>query len=104
MWLRKTTVFFDWCLWLSFPASDVEDQDTVITSEACDRQFGPIGAEPVQGAQEKSEQVHVALLALTESESFDAVLGVAPCVETVGPSLASSDSRSIQTGRPSRRT
>ena len=40
----------------------VEDQDNVITNEALDRQFGPIGAEPVEDVQEKSEQVHVALL------------------------------------------
>ena len=56
----------------------VEDQDNVITHEAFDRQFGPIVAEPVEDVQEKIEQVHVALLALTESESFDIVLGVAP--------------------------
>ena len=56
----------------------MEDQDNVITNEALDRQFGPIGAEPVEDVQEKSEQVHVARLALTESESFDIVLGAAP--------------------------
>ena len=32
----------------------------------------------LKDVQEKSEQVHVALLALTESESFDVVLGAAP--------------------------
>ena len=56
----------------------VEDQDNIITNEALDQQIGPIGAEPVDDVQEKSEQVHVALLALTESESFDVVLGAAP--------------------------
>ena len=44
----------------------VEDQDNVITNQAFDGQFGPMGAEPVEDVQEKSEQVHVALLALTE--------------------------------------
>ena len=38
----------------------------------------PIGAEPVENVQEKSKQVHVALLAFTECESFDIVLGSAP--------------------------
>ena len=56
----------------------MEDQDTDITNEALDRQFGLAGAEPVDDVQEKSEQVHVALLALTESECFDVVLGAAP--------------------------
>ena len=44
----------------------VEDQDNIITNEALDQQFGPLGAEPVDNVHEKSEQVHVALLALTE--------------------------------------
>ena len=56
----------------------VEDQDNVITIEPLDRLFGPTGAEPVEDVQEKSEQVHVAFLELTESESFDVVLGAAP--------------------------
>ena len=56
----------------------VKDQDNVVTNKALDRQFGPIGAEPVEDVQEKSEQVHDALLALTESGSFDVVLGAAP--------------------------
>ena len=51
----------------------VEHQNNVITNEG-----GPIGAEPVEDLQEKREQFHVALLALTESESFDVVLGAAP--------------------------
>ena len=56
----------------------VEDQDNVITNETLHRQFGPTGAEPVEDLQEKSEEVRVALLASTESESFDIVLGAAP--------------------------
>ena len=56
----------------------VADQDSVIMNDAFDRQFGPIGEEPVEDIQEKSEQVHVALLVLTGSESFDKVLGAAP--------------------------
>ena len=56
----------------------VEDQDNVITNEALEQQSGPLGATPVDDVLERSEQVHVALLALTESESFDIVLGVAP--------------------------
>ena len=41
-------------------------------------QFGPIGAKPIEDVQEKNEMVHVALLAWTESESFDIVLGAVP--------------------------
>ena len=55
----------------------VEDQDNVITDEALEQQFGPMGAEPVDDVLVKIEQVHVALLASTESESFDIVLGAA---------------------------
>ena len=55
-----------------------KDQDNVITNEAFDQQCVPLRAEPVDDVQEKCEQVHVALLALTESESFDVVLGAAP--------------------------
>ena len=71
----------------------VEDQDSVITNEAHDRQFGPVGAEPLEDIQERSEQVHVALLALTESESFDIVHGAAPSGLEAwsGPSLGSSE-------------
>ena len=42
----------------------VENQDNTITNEALERHFGPRGADPVDDVQEKSEQVHVALLAL----------------------------------------
>ena len=55
----------------------VGDQDNVITNEALDQQFGPLGVEPVDDVLEKNEQVHVALLALTESEIFIFVLGAA---------------------------
>ena len=55
----------------------VEDQDNVCTNEALDRLFGPTGAAPVEDVQEKSEQVHVVFLELTESESSDVVLGAA---------------------------
>ena len=75
-WLRKTTAA---CGSASRPVIErLEDQDNTITNEARDRQFSPIGAAPVEDVQENSEQVHVALLALTESESFDIVLGAAP--------------------------
>ena len=48
-WLRKTTGFLIAAYDPVFPASDqkVEDQENVITNEALDRKFGPIGAEPV---------------------------------------------------------
>ena len=82
--------------------------------------FGAVGAKPVDDV-EKSEQVHVALRALTESESFDIVPGAAPsgleAFETVDSSLGSSEcrkgqsssatnlgTRSMQTARFSRRT
>ena len=48
----------------------VEDQDNVITNEALDRLFGPIGAEPIENVQEMSEQVHIALLALKVQASI----------------------------------
>ena len=35
----------------------VEDQDNIITNEAFDQQFRPLGAEPVDDVLEKSEQV-----------------------------------------------
>ena len=75
-WLGKTTEFLIVACGSAFrPVFGwVEDQDNVITNGVVDRQFGPVGAEPVQDVQEKSEHVHVALLALTESESFDIVL------------------------------
>ena len=78
--VRKTTGFMTAACGSAFwPVIErVEDQDNVITNEALDRQFGPIDAEPVEDVQEESEQAHVALLALTECESFDIVLGAAP--------------------------
>ena len=39
----------------------VEDQDNVITNNALEQQFGPLGEEPVDDVLEKIEQVHVAL-------------------------------------------
>ena len=79
-WLRKTTGFLIAAYSSTFrPVVEwVEGQGNIITNEALDKQFGPLGAEPVGDVQEKSEQVHVALLALRESESFDIVLGAAP--------------------------
>ena len=79
-WLRKTTRFLIPAYGSAFwPVIEwVEDQENVITNEALDVQFGPTGAEPVEDVQEKSEQVHAALLALTECESFDIVPGAAP--------------------------
>ena len=99
----------------------MEDQDNVIRNEALDGQFSPMGAEPVEDVQEMSEQVHVALQALTESESFDVVLGAAPSgLEALRRLVRRWDplsggtrrallrqnlgSRSVQTARPSRRT
>ena len=55
----------------------VEDQNNVITSDVLKQQFGPLSEELVDDVLEKNKQVHVALLALTGSESFDIVLGVA---------------------------
>ena len=79
-WLRKTTGFliaacgsFFWTV-----IESVEDQDNVITNNALEQQFGPLGEKPVYDALEKCEQVHVALIALTENESSDTVLGPAP--------------------------
>ena len=58
----------DCCVWLSFPASDrMRGRSRQRhTNQAFDGQFGSMGAEPAEDVQEKSEQVHVAPLALTE--------------------------------------
>ena len=120
-WFRKTTGFLiAFCGSAFRPVIEwTEDQDNVMTNEAFCRQFGPIGAEPVEDVQEKSEQVHVALLVLTESESFDIGLGVAPSgLEALRRLVRRWDPLSggkrrallrqilvpVQTARPSRRT
>ena len=61
----------------------VEDRDDLITNDALEQQFGPLSEEPVDDVPVKSEQVHVALQSLTDSKSFDIVLGAAPA--TFGP-------------------
>ena len=38
----------------------VEDQDRVITNNALQQHFSPLGEEPVDNVVEKSEQIHVA--------------------------------------------
>ena len=72
MWLKKTTgfliaeyrsTFWSVIKWL-------EDQDNVITNNTLEQQFSPLGEEPAEDVLEKSEQVHVALLALTECEKL----------------------------------
>ena len=54
-WLRKTTRFLMASCGSAFRSviEWVEDQDNVITHEALDRQFGSIGAEPIEDVQEK---------------------------------------------------
>ena len=112
---QKTTVVSDCRLWLSFLASDPMGGRSRQRhhDEALGRQFGPISAEPVEDVQEKSEQVHVALL--TESASFDIVLKAAPSGRLVrrwdalgggkrSSSATSLGSRSMQTARCCRRT
>ena len=54
-----------------------EDQDNVITNDALEQQFGLLSDEPVDDILVK-KKIHVTLSALTESESFDIVLGAAP--------------------------
>ena len=78
--LEKTTGFLIAAYGSAFrPVIEwVEYQDNIITNEALDQQSGPLVPEPVDDVQEKSERVHVALLALQKSESFDFVLGAAP--------------------------
>ena len=65
--LRKTTGFLIAAYGSAFrPEIEwVEYQDNIVTNEVLDQQFGPLGPEPVDDVLEKSEQVHVALLALT---------------------------------------
>ena len=60
-WLRKSTGFLIAAYGSAFRAviEWVEDQDHVITNETRDRQIVPIGAEPVENVQEKSEQLHL---------------------------------------------
>ena len=54
-WLRKTTGLLSAaCGSASWPVIErVEDQDTIITNEALDRQFRPKGAGPVEDVQWK---------------------------------------------------
>ena len=56
-WLKKTMRFLIAAYGSAFrPVIEwVKDQDNVITNEALDRQFGPVGAEPVDDVLEKSE-------------------------------------------------
>jgi len=79
-WLRKTTGLVVAAFGSSFRTviEWVEDQDAPITDRDVDDQFGDLGHEPIDQIGEKNSQLHVALLALTEGESFDIVLGAAP--------------------------
>ena len=56
-WLRKTTGFLIATYGSAFlPVIEwVEDQDNVITNEALDGQFGPLGAEPVDDVLKKKK-------------------------------------------------
>ena len=84
-WLRKIRGFLIAAYGSAFcPVIEwAEDQDIVITTNALEQQFGPLGEEPVDDVLENSEHVHVALLALTGSESFDIVLGAASGLEAL---------------------
>ena len=64
---------------------EVSDRCTWPSLLASDRVGGKIRttSEPVEDVQEKSEQVHVALRALTESEGFDIVLGAPSGLEVL---------------------
>ena len=55
-WHRRTTGFLIAAYGSAFrPVIEwVEDRDSFITNEALDRQFGPIGAEPVEDAESAS--------------------------------------------------
>ena len=79
-WLRKTTGFLIAAYGSAFRPviESVDDQDNVITNDALEQQFGPLGDEPVGDILERANKVHVALLAFTENGSFDTVLGAAP--------------------------
>ena len=110
-WFRKTTGFLIAAFGFAFqPVIEwVEDQDNVITNEALYRQFGPTEAEPIECDQEKSEQIHVALLTLTESESFDILRRMIRRWDLVWRKAQSSStttlgSRTMQSARLSRRT
>ena len=75
---RKTTGFLIAAYGSSFrPVTEwVEDQDNVITHDALEQQFGPLSEEGV-------DEVHVALLTLTEGGCFDIVLGAAPSCKAI---------------------
>ena len=60
------------------PMERVEDQNDVISDDALEQEFGTLSDETVEKILEKSEQVQAALLALTEGEGFDIVVGAAP--------------------------
>ena len=55
----------------------VEEQANAVT-KTLEQQFGSLSDEPVDDVLEKSEQIHIAFSALTDSESVDIVLGVGP--------------------------
>ena len=80
-WLRKTTGFASAAYGASFRGvlEWAEDQEQAITIEDLEVQFGAEGSEDyVDDIAEKDSQLHVALQALTEGESFDIVLGATP--------------------------
>ena len=79
-WLRKTSGFLVAAYGASFRQvlEWIEDQDGPVTREDLHAQFGELSSDPVQDLSEKDAQVHVALLSLTEGESFDVVMGAAP--------------------------
>ena len=109
-WLRKTTGFLIAAYGSAFrPVIEwVEDQDDIVTNDALEQQFGSLSYEPVDGVLDKNEQVHVALFAVTERESFDVVFWSiirSRVTATFGPSLGYPAWRSRQVrgiGSPNR--
>ena len=82
-WLRKTVGFATAAFGSTFRRvlEWAEDQERPITEDDLEDQFGVEAAAPedrIDDLREKDAQLHVALQALTEGESFDIVLGCAP--------------------------
>eukprot|EP00971_Amphidinium_carterae_P330074 6462928-Amphidinium_carterae.1 len=81
-WLRKTSSYFTAAYGSSFKGllDWVEDQEQTITTQDLAMQFNDVNSpEYIECLEEKDAQLHAALMALTEGEAFDIVLGCASC-------------------------
>ena len=79
-WFRKATGFLAAAYGTELRAvlEWTEDQGQGITLEGLTERFVEDTVDAIPDLDEKNSQLHVALLSLTEGESFDIVLGAAP--------------------------